>query len=132
MEPQRRLGVGLAAGLLLFSIVYALGVSWSYRIGNPIALIPTYMLASLVGPYATVRIAGQGFGATPLASFLPVLVGSGVSAAYYVWLDRQGAVSTPSPEVLYVFPLLLFPVGLALAFLARWFARRQLGRSPPA
>lgn len=131
MDSQARVGVGLAAGSLLFLLAYAAGIVWTYDIANPIALIPTYMLGSLIGPYTAVRIAGrQGFGATPLASFLPVLLGSGLSAAYYTWRDRLGATSTPSPEVLAVFPLLLFPVGLALAFLARWFAQKQMKAKP--
>lgn len=131
MDPQARLGVGLTTGSLLFLVAYLGGVLWSYDLGNPIALLPTYMLGALAGPYATVRIAGrQGFGATPFASFLPVLLGSGLAAMYYTWQDRLGQSSRPSPEVLSVFPVLLFPVGLALAFLARWYAQRGLPRSP--
>lgn len=133
MQDRRtRLGLAQSLGCLLFLVFYMGGVAWSYWIENPIALIPTYMAGSLVGPYLAVRLAGrEGFGSTPLASFLPVLVGSGAAALYYFLQDRRGVASTPSPEVLSVFPALLFPVGLALAFLARWFARKQLEPTQP-
>ncbi|MBI2077467.1 MAG: hypothetical protein HYT80_03725 [Euryarchaeota archaeon] len=128
--PEGRVGlpVSVAAGAAAWLVAFYAGVVWASRIGNPVGLIVPYFAASLLGPFLTLVLArGHAKSAQHLVAFAPILLGS-ILAAPIILAGVAPTVAGGVPDrlrtTLVLFELLFLPIGLALAMLSRWGARR--------
>lgn len=127
----RESGTALVAGTLVVEAILAVGAWWSFRLTNPIGLIPAYFAAGLLGPYVAVVLQRRRDArATFSAAFLPMAAGVLLFSTYFgIQFTQTTELEQVAMAAFAVLPLLLLPVGAGLAFLARWFALRGL---PPA
>ena len=127
-EGRPSLVVPIAAGAVAWFVVFYAGVVWAARLANPVGLIVPYFAASLLGPFLTLILArGHPRAAQHLVAFAPILLGS-LLAGPVVWAGVAPTVAGGVPErlrtTLVVFEFMFLPIGLALAMLSRWAARR--------